>query len=77
MKCSLGIVVPASLFDVSDTGFDLLSHKLATLETGLDLSKIVVSGHTVHEASNKIGGVLDGQVLSTSNRNNRTDGDGH
>ena len=54
VKSSLDIVVPATGLDVLNTSLDLTSHELTTLEASLNLSEVVVTGHTVNESSNEV-----------------------
>lgn len=64
VKCGLNVVVPARFLDVSDTGLDLVVHELTTLVARLDLNKLVVFGHAVHESSDEVGSGHDLSVDS-------------
>ena len=54
LESSLGIVIPSSFLDVSDSGLDFFDHEVATLVASLNLGEVVVSGHAVHESSDEV-----------------------
>lgn len=55
LEGALDVVVPATFLNVCDTSLNLLSHELASLEAGFNFGEIVISGHAVHEAGDKVG----------------------
>jgi hypothetical protein len=50
-KDSLGQVVPSVSVDLGESEFNLLVHKLTTLVAGSDFLEVILSGHTIEEAS--------------------------
>ena len=62
LKSSLDVIVGASLLDVSDSGSNFLFHEFSTLEAGLNLSEVVLSGHTFNKSSDEVWNCHGGDV---------------
>jgi len=69
LKGSLGDVVPAAFFKISDSLVNLIVHLDVALPAGFNFNEVVVSSHTVDETSDKVGDSRSAKAESFSGWN--------